>query len=116
VTGFSVRLPARRAVIGSVVALLAVTPAAAGAQGSGVPLGSSKKLSSSPPSTSRTASVTTTTSHTASATSTSSTHAAASSRTLPFTGADPLGIGLLGLGLATAGAGLRLRTRDAGRS
>lgn len=110
--------PLRRALLRAIVAAgcaVALSPAgtALAQTGSGVPLGSAKKLSSAPPSSSSSSSVTTaTTSSSSSATSAAATSPSSAKR-LPYTGGDPAEVALFGGALLLAGLALRVRTRDA---
>jgi hypothetical protein len=114
------RLARRRA--GARVALLvlaclaALWPAsvAMAQSGSGVPLGSAKKLSSAPPSSSTRATTSKTTSSTSTSTATTASRSSTSSaKQLPFTGYDVPELALIGGALLLAGLALCVCTRDA---
>jgi hypothetical protein len=111
-------MPRRRPVILGLLAALACLASlgpvsAALAQGSGVGLGSAKKLSSAPPNATTTTSTTT---HTATVATHTTASASASSHAkqqqLPFTGANVPAMVIIGGTLLLAGLALRVRTRD----
>jgi len=95
-------------------------PGVALAQGSGVGLGSAKKLSSAPPSTTTRSSTATTSTSTSTATTRSSTTSAqgatsssSHAKQLAFTGANVPALVIIGGTLLLVGLALRVRTRDA---
>ncbi len=114
------RVPRRLALALALVCVAALSPAsvALAQNGSGVPLGSAKKLSTAPPASSGAATTTRTTARTTSTSATTTTSALSSStgataKQLPFSGSDVRVLVLIGGVLLLAGLALHVRTRHA---